>query len=46
VYAFNGGMAGLLAKLAIYPFDLTKKRLEVVRFEQARASFGQVHHRT
>jgi hypothetical protein len=40
--AFNGGAAGLLSKLAVYPFDLTKKRLEVVNFEEARSKFGQV----
>lgn len=40
-HAFNGGAAGLLAKLAVYPFDLTKKRLEVVNFDEARSKFGQ-----
>jgi hypothetical protein len=41
-YAFNGGAAGILSKFAVYPFDLTKKRLEVVNFEEARSKFGQV----
>lgn len=41
-HAFNGGAAGLLAKLTVYPFDLTKKRLEVVNFDEARSKFGQV----
>lgn len=41
-HAFNGGAAGLLAKLVVYPFDLTKKRLEVVSFDEARSKFGQV----
>jgi hypothetical protein len=41
-HAFNGGAAGLLAKLIVYPFDLTKKRLEVVSFDEARSKFGQV----
>ncbi len=41
-HAFNGGAAGLLAKLIVYPFDLTKKRLEVVSFAEARSKFGQV----
>ncbi|CAF2621201.1 unnamed protein product [Rotaria sp. Silwood2] len=40
-HAFNGGAAGVLAKFVVYPFDLTKKRLEVVRFEEARSRFGQ-----
>ncbi|CAF1028784.1 unnamed protein product [Adineta steineri] len=40
-HAFNGGLAGLLARLIVYPFDLTKKRLEVVNFEEARSKFGQ-----
>ncbi|UJR15182.1 hypothetical protein I4U23_002143 [Adineta vaga] len=37
----NGGAAGLFAKLVVYPFDITKKRLEVVTFEEARSKFGQ-----
>ncbi len=41
-HLFNGGAAGLLAKFAVYPFDLAKKRLEVVSFEEARSKFGQV----
>ncbi|CAF4454860.1 unnamed protein product, partial [Adineta steineri] len=40
-HACNGGLAGLLARLIVYPFDLTKKRLEVVNFEEARSKFGQ-----
>ena len=41
-HAFNGGAAGLLTRLAVYPFDISKKRLEVVNFEEARSKFGQV----
>lgn len=41
-HAFNGGAAGIIAKLIVYPFDLSKKRLEVVSFEEARSKFGQV----
>ena len=37
-----GSGAGLLAKLAIYPFDMLKKRLQVQGFEEARKHFGQV----
>ncbi|CAF3591402.1 unnamed protein product [Rotaria sp. Silwood1] len=40
-HVFNGGAAGVLAKFVVYPFDLTKKRLEVVQFEEARSKFGQ-----
>lgn len=41
-HLFNGGAAGVLSKFAVYPFDLTKKRLEVVTFDEARSKFGQV----
>ncbi|CAF1000166.1 unnamed protein product [Rotaria sordida] len=40
-HGFNGGIAGVLAKFVVYPFDLAKKRLEVVKFEEARSKFGQ-----
>jgi len=40
-HAFNGGAAGLLARFVVYPFDLAKKRLEVVKFEEARSKFGK-----
>lgn len=39
-----GGAAGALAKLAVYPLDTTKRRLQVQGFEEARARFGRLHH--
>lgn len=34
-------MLGFCAKTAVYPFDTTKKRLQVVGFEKGRLEMGQ-----
>ncbi|CAH0547987.1 unnamed protein product [Brassicogethes aeneus] len=39
-----GSLAGLCAKTLIYPFDLTKKRMQVQGFEEGRKSFGQMFY--
>jgi len=37
----SGGLAGLCAKVAVYPFDTTKKRLQVAGFEAGRRDMGR-----
>ena len=37
-----GSGAGFGAKLAVYPLDLTKKRLQVQGFERGRKGFGRM----
>jgi solute carrier family 25 thiamine pyrophosphate transporter 19 len=37
----SGGLAGLCAKAAVYPFDTTKKRLQVAGFDAGRLGMGK-----
>ncbi|CAK1586418.1 unnamed protein product [Parnassius mnemosyne] len=36
-----GGIAGIVAKTTIYPFDVVKKRLQIQGFQQHRKNFGK-----
>ena len=39
-----GSAAGVCAKVAVYPLDMVKKRLQVQGFEHGRIGFGQTQH--
>ena len=44
VTAGSGAAAGISAKLIAYPFDTSKRRLQVIGFEHARKEFGATRH--
>ncbi|XP_067939648.1 mitochondrial thiamine pyrophosphate carrier-like [Watersipora subatra] len=44
VTATVGAAAGISAKLVSYPFDTSKRRLQVIGFENARKEFGVTRH--
>lgn len=37
-----GALAGCIAKTITYPLDLSRKRMQLQGFQQARVGFGQV----
>ncbi|VDM31401.1 unnamed protein product [Hydatigera taeniaeformis] len=39
---FSGAIAGCLARSAVYPLDVVKKRFQAVGFEEARRYFGRL----
>ncbi len=40
----SGAMAGLCAKIAVFPFDTTKKRMQVSGFSEGRRGMGRTLH--
>ena len=40
VSAISGAAAGIASKLLVYPFDTSKRRLQVIGFEHGRKDFG------
>ncbi|VDK35281.1 unnamed protein product [Taenia asiatica] len=43
---FSGAVAGCLARSAVYPLDVVKKRFQAVGFEEARRHFGRLPARS